>query len=270
MSKDCLQTVYKKEVNNDNLPEFGVIALDAANTSGEKSTFYVGGTGVYIDVVDGSLYSGGNNPLSTPYELNSDSKTTLKYSSVSNAKVKIGNKYNLKILQANLHGAATDLEELAYCESVTDIIGLFKGNLSSISRLSALSILRIGSNAGEDNRDVHGSIMNVVNAAFTADGTKFEVGNTYVDGDWLTFIRTRNANSKSLSLLITSFNNNTKFNGKTVALSSAGITFVNNNKIALINTGNSKGFTLGYTDEEIATNTATGGVWAGKSITKCD
>jgi hypothetical protein len=122
-----------------------------------------------------------------------------------------------------------------------------------------------------DNKaDVYGSVINLVNAAFDGSGAKIDVKYSGVDGDWLDFIRTRHSNSKSLGMIITSLYNNIKFNGKSCQIDTASITYVSNNKMALVSTGNSRVYTLGYTDEEIATNTATGGVWAGKTVIKCD
>ena len=271
MSKDCLVTVYKKVVDNDNLPEFGVIATTIPSSSGEiVDMIRIGGKGVTINIEGGSLYSSGNNPLSMPYELNTDSSTLFKYSATADAKLSIGEKYKLKIINTNY---PIKLDDLAYCEGLTDIICTNSnavGNLSSVSRLLNLNIFRVYGTSADNKADVYGSVMNLVNAAFDGSGAKIDVKFSGVEGDWLDFIRTRYSNSKSLGMIITSIYNNVTFNGKSCQIDTASITYVSNNKMALVATGNNRVYTLGYTDEEIATNTAVGGVWAGKTVIKCD
>ena len=270
MSKDCLATVYKKAVDNNSLPEFGVVSTTIPNTGGELTNLiYIGGNGVTINIDGGSLYSSGNNPLSMPYELNTDSSNLFKYSATADAKLSIGKKYKLKYININY---PIKLEDFAYCEGLTDIIstsGNAVGNLSSVSRLLNLNIFRVYGTA-DNKADVYGSVINLVNAAFDGSGAKIDVKYSGIDGDWLDFIRTRHSNSKSLGMIITSLYNNVKFNGKSCQIDNASITYVSNNKMALVSTGNNRVYTLGYTDEEIATNTAAGGVWAGKTVIKND
>lgn len=271
MSKDCLLTIYKKAADNDSLPEFGAVSTTIPNTGGELTNLMsIGGNGVTINIDGGSLYSSGNKPLSMPYELNTDSSTLFKYSAAADAKLSIGEKYKLKYINM---GYPIKLDDFAYCEGLTDFIsttGNAVGNLSSVSRLLNLNVFRVYGTSVDNKADVYGSVINLVNAAFDGNNAKIDVKNSGVDGDWLDFIRTRHSNSKSLGMIITSLYNNVKFNGKSCNIDTASITYVSNNKMALVSTGNSRVYTLGYTDEEIATNTATGGVWAGKTVIKCD
>lgn len=270
--ENCLVTKLKGVVNNSNLEELGVIKLPLLNSNGDKAIILrLGGYSqekpVSVTIGNGTLYTYGNDtPLPVPAIL-VGAGAARQYIANSDTVLKIADKYNLAAMDLSKYsykGATlisankfpesyiVDFNEYKYCKYLSyftvttdDTIGSIDECFGNIE--SAPSTFKIAIKTG------NGDIVNLV---------KKWVSNGITSGNI-------NNNFQISHILSTVYDGyNIYFNGTILNMPIAGSLVWNNTKIYA--TWGSSVYCVGYTDGEISTNTASGGIWEGKTVTKCD
>ena len=269
--ENCLVTKLKSVVDNNNLNELGTIKLPVLNTNGSKKVFVrLGGYDqdhpVSVTIGDGTLYLYGS---STPYPVPAELYGTgaREYIANSDTTLRIANKYNLAAIDLSKYGYDNqtgdyvfknifpenyiiDNDEYKYCQhlvylvEVTDII---RGRLEdSFSKLiSVPSTFKILVKEGQ------GDIAELVRRWVSNGLTSGQIDNFQI--------------AKILDTVYGGYD--ILFNGHIINMALVGTLVWNNTKI--YTTWGSEVLCVGYTDEEISTNTASGGIWEGKTVTKC-
>lgn len=204
--------------------------------------------------------------------------------SAGNYKVRIDNKYALADLRFG--GVAwKSLNQVKNCNDITilavTMLGYVTGNLSSLEGMTKLTQLSLDRTYGYT-----GNIKSLgkLTSLTTLNITKNSSYESLIEGDVLDFVGEqvksgRTTMSSDSPLSCNGILEQVTFNGKTVSnASSARMTWESSNgvptKIAVYNgssvAGAARVIVYGYTDSEISTNTASGGIWAGKTINRVD
>ncbi len=270
--ENCLVTKLKSVVNNNNLEELGVIKLPLLNSNGERmSIARLGGYSqekpISVTIGNGTLYPYNSD---TPYPVPAimiGSSGARQYIANSDTVLKIADKYNLVAIDLSKYSYSgttlnfanrfpedyvIDFNEYKYCKYLSHLNVITDDTIGSIDECfgnieSAPSTFRIAIKTG------NGDIVNLV---------KKWVSNGITSGNI-------NNNFQVSHILSTVYDGYTVyFNGTILSMNVAGSLVWNNTKIYA--TWSSTVYCVGYTDEEISTNTASGGIWEGKTVTKCD
>lgn len=250
MSTNCLVTKLKGTVNNDNLEILGTIVLKTKNTSGTKITISaLNGTvakPVKISVSNGALYPyNSSTELAQPASRGAAKNLPIDISTTSAGKLYIADKYNLtqftpkdELIDSNY----LDLDDFTLCTGLTRFqFGDYgKGTLSKLGKFANLTNVEIMSS------NVTGDIKDFVAARVSLGQTTGSV-NCVI--------------SIAQEMKVT-------LNGQKIWIGTNGkLKWESATKIYTLD---SAVRCIGYTDGEIATNTAEGGIWEGKTVTKFD
>lgn len=272
MANDCLKTKLKASVNNDSLPELGTLIFKVANNNGNKQRIFgklnpVNSTKtIKVTTDNGNFYHGdtdlGNEETLIPYG------SALEMTTTANATVRLFNKYNLAQLYINKYDGADgsiarvpsvlhfqpdfvfNIEELTYCTYLTEFNGEadLKGDIvRAFGNLSTMTILRLYCGA------LTGDIKDLVGKFIANSGTQSGTIPTFGLRKLTSGLYDRNTDWK-----IT-------FNGKDISTPSVSESLVweSASKIYIHIKSNNKIICIGYSDADIATNTASGGIWEG-------
>lgn len=249
----------------------GVIKLPLLNTNGSKNSFirlggYDQNNPVSVTIGNGVLYPyGSDTPYPVPAEL-VGAGSARQYIANSDTILRIANKYNLAAIDISKYSYSgttlvfsnrlpedyvVDFNEYKYCKYLSyfavttdDTIGSIDECFGNIE--SAPSTFKIFVKTG------NGDIVNLV---------KKWVSNGITSGSITSF-----QISRILNTVYDGYN--VYFNGTRFNMGLSGSLVWNNTKIYAA--WGSFVYCVGYTDEEISTNTASGGIWEGKTVTKCD
>lgn len=274
MNNICLKKELKGTINNSNLPEFETLKIRVKNTNGNKKTINrvlgTAGVSAVLSIENGSLFSYGSD-VAEP-SINFSIGGAFSYIANDNCIIRIKPKYNLTGLKFDKYAIIDnmyqsngtisddyvfDLEEFKYCKNYSTIrfVGDAKGDI--VSAFGGLAV--VPSEFTFIAGPLTGDIVELVKS--WGEGTA-----ALTSGTIETFQVTSNTTP-----LYTAKNVQITFNGTRLSFSgtmsyqrvSSGVY-----KISLVD--NTRVYCYGYSDGEIATNTAAGGIWEGKTVTKYD
>lgn len=287
--KNCLVTKLKAVVDNNDLEYLGGIEF-IVNSESDITGQVVRS----IDTDNARITVIGNGTMTvntSPATTYGDGETfvipnlarTLTFSA-GNYKVRIDNKYALADLR---FGGVTwkSLNQVKNCNDLTILVvttlGYVPGNLSSLEGMTKLTQLALDRTYGyTGNIKSLGKLTSLTSLNITKNSSYASL----IEGDVLDFVGEqvkggRTTMSSDSPLSCNGILEQVTFNGKTVLnASSARMTWESSSgiptKIAVYNgssvAGAARVIVYGYSGAEIATNTASGGIWNGKTVQQVD
>lgn len=287
--KNCLVKKLKAVVDNNNLEYLGGIEfiINSESDITGQVVRSIATDSARITVIGNGTMTVNTSPATTY----GDGETfvipnlvrTLTFSA-GNYKVRIDNKYALAELRFG--GVAwKSLNQVKNCNDITILVattlGYVPGNLSSLEGMTQMTQLSMDRTYGYE-----GNIKSLgkLTALTTLNITKNSSYPSLIEGDVLDFVGEqvksgRTTMSSNSPLSCNGILEQVTFNGKTFSnASSARMTWESSNgvptKIAVYNgssvAGAARVIIYGYSAAEIATNTASGGIWNGKTVQQVD
>ena len=285
---NCLVTKLKAVVDNDDLEFFGGIeftvnsenaitgqVIRSINTDNARITVIGDGT-MTVNTSPSSTYGNGETFV-VP-----NLARTITFSA-GNYKVRIDNKYALADLRFGRVNWKS-LNQVKNCNEITilavTMLGYVKGSLSSLEGMTKLTQLQLDRTYGYT-----GNIKSLgkLTALTKLNLTKNESHDSLIEGDVLDFVSEqvksgRTSMSYESPLSCFGLLQHVPFNGVFTNKLYGIMTWESSNgvptKIAIyIGTSVAAAaqvIVYGYTDAEVQTNTASGGIWNGKSVSQVD
>lgn len=262
MSKNCLVTELKGIVNNYNLPIFNGLLIPFI-TSEQRSISRVGGydTSHRVKVKGVGCW---------PY--NSDGTTRYDNPAFRNGDYAL----TLKEMGANPYVIISDIDNLAYFSFVNlNSNTLLPNGVTPEDWSFSANVLKYCKNMKKLTMATCSIYTNTEDLELmtSLDYLALPSKASYTNVDLVTLVKAWIANGRSTSGSISGqFETGCKFNGVNLsnyhAYANRTLTWESATKIWLP-AGNNI-LCVGYTDSEISTRTASGGIWDGKTIVKCD
>lgn len=277
MANNCLVTKLKGVVDNDNLSLFGAITVgvtEGATLNSANSIIGIQGNGTAITVTPLNGQMVATSDPSYVYDELVVTTNTVKFLVKpvdSNLRlIKVKSKYDVTRFTFG-NAVICNLDDLAYCHLTTlgNEVAVNKNTVSygtlsvflknSKSTISMLKLL--GMNISGSVADLY----DCLNLAYcTSD----------IEGDWYQLAVQQNAKGRTTGDIIFAKTLKGSFNGHSISANiyeanETGHLVWNGSKVYVTGTS-AVVMCIGYSDSEITTNIATGGIWAGKTAIKCD
>lgn len=279
MSTNCLVTKLKGTVDNNNLPELGTIKIPVKATENVIGMTNLGGWeeadytphDVVVSIEDGNLYTySGSTPVQTTNPANWHNGSQKGVKANTNCIMRIKDYYNLAYFKMNVlfnnGGVVTsrfandfvfDLNQFKYCDHITFVGGYldYQGDIvEAFGHLKEFGTMVF--NCGKITGDLKTLVGKWISNGGETTGS-FNFGSAPYPSN----------NFKPDDLNITL--NGTKMSvGEGTTQKPTKVKWQSATKVYVEVGGSSSTiYATGYTTEEIATNTASGGIWEGKTVT---